>query len=176
MKKFCISSAIILIIFLSAAALYKTEDVHVDNSEYLRIHIRANSNDEIDQSIKMEVKDLVVDYMTTIVLNSQTKDELVENLNSAIPSINGLIDGFLLQKGFNYKAQTQINNEFFPTRFYDRLTLQEGYYDAVIINLGSGKGDNWWCVVYPPLCFTEQRNVTYRSLIVDYINRFFDRS
>ena len=176
MKKFCISIAIILIICLSAAALAQTERAPASNAEYLRIHIRANSNSAADQSVKMEIKELVVAYMTDIVLNSSTKTELVKNIDSAIPSINGLIDGFLAQRGFSYGAETVINNELFPTRVYDDLTLNEGYYDAVIVRLGKAEGDNWWCVVFPPLCFTEQKNVRYRSLIAEYINRFFDRS
>ena len=174
MKKFCISLAIILIICLSAAALSDTGEAKPDKKEYLRIHVRANSNDFIDQSIKMEVKDLAVNYLTEIVLKSGSKAELVGAIERAIPSINGLIDGFLAQKGFDYRAQTVINNEYFPTRFYNELTLEEGFYDAVIIKLGKAEGDNWWCVVYPPLCFTEQSNVKYRSLILEYIDRFFN--
>ena len=175
MKKFCISLAIILIICVSAAALKGTGEKKTLSEEYLRIHIRANSNDEKDQSVKMEIKDLVVGYMTEIVLKSRDKSELVENIKKAIPSINGLIDGFLSNKGFDYKAQTQINNEYFPTRFYRDEALYEGYYDAVIIKLGKAEGDNWWCVVYPPLCFTEQKKVEYRSLIAEYINRIKEK-
>lgn len=174
MKKICISLAIILIICLSAAAFSKTGGGPISKKEYLRIHVRANSNDIIDQSIKMEVKDIAVSYLTGIVLNSRSKEELIEKIENAIPSINGLIDGFLAQRGFDYRAQTIINNEYFPTRYYNELTLEEGFYDAVIIKLGKAEGDNWWCVVYPPLCFTEQKNVEYRSLILEYIDRFFN--
>ena len=175
MKKFCISLAIILIICVSAAALSGTGKDKARNEEYLRIHIRANSNDEKDQSVKMLIKELVVDYMTDLVLSAKDKSDLIVKIKNAVPSINALIDGFLEEKGFNYKAQTIINNEFFPTRFYKDLTLTEGFYDAVIIKLGKAEGDNWWCVVYPPLCFTEQKNVRYRSLIAEYINRIKEK-
>ena len=170
MKKTCISIALILIIALSAIMLAGKGG---GNERYLRIHIRADSNDARDQSIKMQVKEIVVEYLTETVLKSRSKEELVKNIEDEIPAINGLIDGFLAKNGFDYKASTRINEEYFPLRVYGDTTLDEGYYDAVIIELGSGKGDNWWCVVYPPLCFTDQKNVRYRSLIYEYVKKYF---
>ena len=85
-------------------------------------------------------------------------------------AVKRLIDGFLIKKGFNYRSRVEIRNEKFPTRVYEDLTLEAGYYDALIIELGEGKGDNWWCVVYPPLCFTGGENVKYRSKIYELIN------
>ena len=65
-------------------------------------------------------------------------------------------------EGFSYTAHAKINNEYFPLRTYENnnqtLTLKEGYYDALILELGSGSGNNWWCVVYPAFCFTETKN------------------
>ena len=175
MKKVCISLGLILIICLSAAAFYGSDASAVNGGEeYLRIHIRANSNSDADQSVKREIKELVVSYLTDIVLSSGSKDELVEKIENNKNAINGLIDGFLSQKGFDYGAQTTVRNEKFPTRCYNDLTLEEGYYDAVVIELGSGRGDNWWCVVYPPLCFTRQGDVRARSLIYEYLERFFN--
>ena len=144
--------------------------------EYLRIHVRANSNSAEDQAVKYEIKDLVVSYLTNIVLASGSKEELVKNIENSKSAINALIDGYLKQRGFGYTAKTEINNELFPTRTYEDLTLESGYYDAVIIKLGAAEGDNWWCVVYPPLCFTEQRDVRYKSLIYEYIQRFFGKN
>ena len=63
-------------------------------------------------------------------------------------------------------------NEKFPTRVYGEFTLESGYYDAVIVELGEAKGDNWWCVVYPTLCFTGGENVKYSSLILKVIEEF----
>lgn len=171
MKKVFISLALILAICLTA---WFFKDGKTENDQYLRIHIRANSNSEADQSVKYEIKELVVSYMSEIVLSSRTKEELEEKIENSKTSINALIDGFLSEKGFDYKAQTEINNEYFPTRCYNDLTLDAGYYDAVIIKLGEGFGDNWWCVVYPPLCFTGQSDIKMRSLIAEYLKEFFD--
>ncbi|MDE7301218.1 MAG: stage II sporulation protein R, partial [Clostridia bacterium] len=69
-----------------------------------------------------------------------------------------------------------IREEKFPTRVYGDLTLDEGVYDALIVELGTGTGDNWWCVIYPPLCFTAANSdVEYRSIIYDIINKFFNK-
>ena len=173
MKKFSISVAMILVICLAAFLLGEKKP---ENNEYLRIHIRANSNSTADQSVKYEIKDIVVSYITQIVLSSSEKAEVVEKIEKSKPAINALIDEFLREKGFDYKADTVIKNELFPTRTYEGLTLEKGYYDAVIINLGEGAGDNWWCVVYPPLCFTESGDVKMRSLVYEYLKKFFEKN
>ena len=170
MKKACISFfGILIIIALIVFSAGKGEQKA--DTEYLRIHIRANSNDEKDQSVKYEIKDMVVAYFTPLVENVTTKAEAERIFESEKSNVNALIDGFLIKKGFDYKANTVIRNELFPTRVYEDVTLTSGYYDAVIIELGEAKGDNWWCVVYPPLCFTQEK-VTYRSYIIDFINGF----
>ena len=93
-----------------------------------------------------------------------------QNLNN----IEKVADNALKQNGANYSSQAIVKNEKFPTRVYGELTLQTGYYDALIINLGSGSGENWWCVVYPPLCFVESNaNYVYKSKIYQIINDFF---
>lgn len=166
MKKLCITFGLILIIVLTAILLQGSGE----KTEYLRIHIRANSNAQMDQEIKYKVKDLVVTYLTPIIENARTKNEAIDKIKNAESAVNGLIDRFLYENGFNYKSDIKVKKENFPTRVYDDLVLEAGTYDAVIINLGSGSGDNWWCVVYPPLCFTEGE-VTYRSLIADFLSK-----
>ncbi len=138
---------------------------------YLRIHIRANSNSSQDQSIKYEVKNLCVEYLSEYVKNCKSKEDVVEMLNNHIPTLKGVIDGFLSENGFNYTSNLVINNEFFPTRTYDNLTLEADYYDALIVNLGSGTGNNWWCVIYPPLCFNTNQNVVYKSKIKELLSK-----
>ena len=80
----------------------------------------------------------------------------------------------LKKNGKNYVCTAQIKTEEFPTRVYEDLTLERGFYDALILNLGSGKGDNWWCVVYPPLCFVgEGTGYVYKSKLLAIINSFY---
>ena len=142
------------------------------NNEYLRIHIRANSNSEMDQAIKYEVKDKIVDFMIPLLANCPTKEQSIQTITQNLANIEVVAENVLLQHGFTYKATANINQEAFPTRSYGDLTLESGFYDALIINLGSGTGDNWWCVVYPPLCFVNggaSVNI-FRSRILEIIN------
>ena len=146
-----------------------------EKQSYLRIHIRANSNLEKDQTIKYLVKDKVVEYITPIVAGSKTKNDLKSKLINSKKNIEKYVCGVLEREGFSYGCSMKINNEFFPARNYGELTLEADYYDALILNLGSGVGDNWWCVVYPPLCFVNQNNsnsVVYKSKLVEIIKKF----
>ncbi len=130
--------------------------------EYLRIHIRANSNSEIDQAVKYIVKDAVVEALIPILSEIHTKDEAVKAMEDNFNYIESVANAVLKEEGFSYTAHAKINNEYFPLRTYENkngnLTLKEGYYDALILELGSGSGNNWWCVVYPAFCFTETKN------------------
>ncbi len=162
---------IILIIFFAGAFLFGGCSFNQDNQSYLRIHIRANSNSEQDQSIKYEVKNLCVEYLSEYVKECKSKDEVVTMLNKQIPQLEDVIDEFLEEKNFKYKSNIQINNEFFPTRTYDDLTLDADYYDALIVNLGSGTGNNWWCVIYPPLCFSSNNSIVYKSKIMELLKK-----
>ena len=169
MKKLCISFLLGVIILLSALFI----SCGATKTEYLRIHVRANSNAEVDQSIKYEIKDLVVDYFTPLLKNCNTKQESISVINRHITSINRLIDDFLLKKGYKYRSRVALKAESFPTRVYDGVVLEAGVYDALIITLGEGVGDNWWCVVYPPLCFSGEK-VEYRSVISEFFKRVFN--
>jgi stage II sporulation protein R len=139
----------------------------------LRIHVRANSNSEKDQNVKYEVKDEVVNFLTPYVAACYTKAQALETVSAILPRIEEVCNSKLSSCGYSYSARAKLCEEQFPTRVYGELTLEEGIYDALIIELGEGVGDNWWCVIYPPLCFTSSSApVQYRSLIVDIINTF----
>jgi len=165
---------VILLCVVCVGALFLPKGQDYD---YLRIHIRANSNTSLDQSVKYEIKDTLVDFLTPYLCNVKTKDEAIEIVESLTPSINAKCNKLLRQKGFSYTANVKVNNEYFPTRNYDDVTLESGYYDAVIVELGEAEGDNWWCVMYPPLCFVNKfennKQIKYKSKIVEWFNRIF---
>ena len=174
MKKFCIVFLTLAIIILSGIGLSLPESK--TETEYLRIHIRANSNTTVDQSVKYKVKEKVVEFLTPFIAVCDTKVKAEKMLYDNLENISRVATNTLKENGFNYLATAKVKNEKFPTRGYGRLTLESGFYDALIINLGSGEGDNWWCVVYPPLCFTgEGVRYEYRSKIKDVINDFFKK-
>ena len=172
MKGFCISFLLVLIIIVTAAACVVDTGSNV-HTEYLRIHIRADSNERQAQAVKYKVKDAVVEFLTPYIAECDTKDKAEKTIGNLLPEISAVADGVLKEEGFNYTATAKINTENFPTRSYGNFTLSEGYYDALIIELGSGKGDNWWCVVYPPLCFTGSgAGYVYKSKILEIIRKF----
>lgn len=164
-KLFGILSVIILI--LGIISFYPRQD-----TKYLRVHIKANSNLSCDQSIKYEVKDLVCDYLTPLFLDCQDIETAKNILDKNLSNIELILNSFLKSKGFTYSAIAKLNNEFFPTRVYDELILNDGYYDALIIYLGEGTGDNWWCVLYPPMCLQKNtKNIEYKSRLLKIIKQ-----
>ena len=128
------------------------------------------SNSEEDQNVKYLVKDVLVEYMSPLLESAKSKEEVIAIINNNEDNIVNLINSVLIQNGFNYGCSVDIDNEYFPTRVYDNKTLIADYYDAFIVNLGSGAGNNWWCVMYPNLCFNEPENVVYKSKIKEIIN------
>lgn len=178
MKNFGITFFAIIIIIATvvfAAAMPAGEaNGDVQNCEYLRIHVRANSNSEQDQQVKYKVKDAVVEFITPYAAECGDKQTAMRVIGGLTDEIADVCDSVLRQNGFDYGARAEVRRETFPTRVYGDLTLESGQYDALIVELGTGTGDNWWCVLYPPLCFTSATSdVTYRSLILDIIERFF---
>lgn len=174
MKKICITLLIITIIVIGAFAALESEPTH---AEYLRIHIRADSNEEEAQAVKYKVKDAVVKLLTPHIAECRTEEDAEKMLESLIPEIERTADGVLAVSGFSYRSKASVRREEFPTRVYENLTLEQGFYDALIIELGTGEGDNWWCVVYPPLCFTGgECGYVYKSKILEIIRDFKEKN
>ncbi len=143
-------------------------------NEYLRIHIRADSNEGEAQAVKYRVRDEVVEYLTPLVANYEGKEEAIAGLAAHLDEVAAVATETLQKQGFSYGATAELTVESFPTRVYGTYTLPAGEYSALILRLGEGKGDNWWCVVYPPLCFAAPtgQNVIYKSKIKEIIDRF----
>lgn len=147
------------------------------NADFLRIHIRADSNNPEDQSVKYVVKNAVVDYLSSYLCQAYSKRQAMKIVQEQLHNIKKVCDATLAEKGKTYRANVKLCEEQFPDRCYDGVTLQAGVYDALIIELGSGSGNNWWCVVYPPLCFVEgasngSSNVVYKSKLLEIIDEW----
>lgn len=173
MKKLFIVFGLILIIVVGALLIPKKEI----NYDYLRLHIRANSNSEIDQKVKYEIKDVMVEFLTPYLCNVASKENAIKIVNEYSSLLKSKCLNVLKQRGFNYSVNIKIANEYFPTRSYSNTTLESGYYDAVIVELGKSEGDNWWCVMYPPLCFVNknenQNHIKYKSIISEWFGKIF---
>lgn len=145
-------------------------------SNYLRIHIRANSNADVDQGVKYAVKESVVAFLTPKISAVNSVEDALCIVKSELSNIEKISDEVLAINGFSYTARARVCEENFPTRSYEDVTLEAGIYDALIIELGEGVGDNWWCVVYPPLCFvsrgdSEAGRVVYKSIVYETIRK-----
>lgn len=170
MKK--VVMATVLIVIASVFGFYFLSSNKSDTVEgYLRIHIRANSNNDSDQNVKYAVKENVSKLLTDLIIDCKTANEAMAIVNDNLKTIDNVAETVLKNSGFSYGAKARLTQEHFPTRSYDSLTLQDGVYDALIINLGEGNGDNWWCVVYPPLCFKNNNGKTEIKSIIDMIRK-----
>lgn len=160
-----IISAIALVLVLLFCPINSESSV-----QYLRIHIRANSNSYADQSVKYKVKDAVVEELIPLVSEIESFEEAKKVIEANFGFIEGVADRVLEENDFTYKTHAKIDNEYFPTRTYEDVTLEEGNYDALILELGSGEGNNWWCIVFPAFCFTKTKN----SDNIVYISRIWE--
>lgn len=141
-------------------------------TDAIRIRILANSNTIDDQNIKQEVKEEVEKYLYKLLKNVENPIEaekvIKENINSVKDIVRNIFgDDFNINFGLNY----------FPKKVYKGIEYNEGYYNSLVISLGKGLGDNWWCILFPPLCMLEGNeldDVEYRSLVSDMIKQYFD--
>lgn len=123
--------------------------------EVIRLHVLANSDSKKDQELKIKVKDGVVDMLENELEISHSKDEtrvmLIENLDKIEKKAQEIIQ----KNGYEYGVEAKISYENFPTKEYADVSLPAGEYEALKINIGEAKGKNWWCVMFPPLCFVD---------------------
>lgn len=169
MKKVILILSTIILVLVMFVATNRNQS----EEKYLRVHIRANSNSSEDQAVKYQVRDAVVDALIPVLAEVETFEEAKEVVQDNFDLITSVANQVLEEKGFSYFASLRLDEENFPTRQYGDLTLESGLYDALIIDLGTGEGNNWWCLVYPAFCFTKSSNSTnceYISKIWEIIN------
>jgi len=128
--------------------------------------------------LKYLVKSKLIDFYTPYLANVKNKEDAVKIIKDNIDIATLLVNKSLSESGVSYGACIEIKEEHFPTRYYESFCLEEGLYDAIIVTLGEGAGDNWWCVVYPPLCFVNKKsedaqNIVYQSKFLEIIEKYF---
>jgi len=153
-------------------------DTAFNTDDFLRLHIRAHSNSHSDQLVKYEVKQAILDEFTPVFAFVTSREQAMTVLHNNLRRFEQIADDVLSRGGKTYTSSVTLRSEFFPERSYNGHVLPSGMYDALVITLGAGLGDNWWCVVYPPLCFLDnniggERGVIYRSRLQEIIRRHF---
>jgi stage II sporulation protein R len=178
MKKriFAYILTVVLAILAVSAAVVVLVACHSDGDDYLRLHIRADGNGAAEQAVKLEVRDAVVAYLTPLAKEASNKRQMERLVSAHLDDVTQIANDVLCQNGYTYTARAYLSYEKFPEKTYGDLTLAEGYYDAIVIELGSGEGDNWWCVAFPPLCFVASEDVegdavVYRSVIAEWFSK-----
>jgi len=143
--------------------------------EALRIRVIANSNSTYDQEIKNIVKDNIQLKLYNLLKKTKGIDEARNIINSNLPNIDNEINNVLKSLNYNLDYDINFGLNYFPSKEYKGVTYDEGYYESLVITLGNGEGDNWWCVLFPPLCLLEantSEEVEYTSLVKELIEKY----
>lgn len=166
MKKFIVTVLILIFVFTFFSCKGENED-------FIRIHIRANSDGESDQEIKLVVRDVVVTFLTPLLKDAISVQEAEKIIRENVDVLDNKIELMLNKCGYEYGANIKIDREYFDDKSYGELTLKAGVYKAVIVSLGKGVGKNWWCVAYPPLCFSgeDYNKIKYKSYFYEIFSK-----
>lgn len=150
--------AVCLGLSVIGAVAYSEQTVKSLSDNLIRLHIIADSDQAIDQEVKLKVRDAVLDYLTGKLDLTNSTEESVTLLQAELPQIQEIAIKVLEENGHEGVAKAEYGAYVFPTKQYENIELPAGTYNALRITLGEGKGQNWWCVVFPPLCFADSQN------------------
>ena len=166
MKKIKIRLMILILSFISVISIMtvsingemkKIESMSVDYREKLiRFHVIANSDSDEDQNLKLKVRDAVIEYLQPKLMNSSSIEESEEIIKKEYVNLEKISKNIIEKNGYNYDVKVGIEYSNFPTKQYSNVVLPAGEYKALKIVIGSGQGKNWWCVMFPPLCFVDE--------------------
>lgn len=147
---------LLLILYILVSAISYTNAVCSDIQESVfRLHVIANSDSSEDQNLKYIVRDSVIEYINEISNNASSKDEVILIAQEHLSEIENIALQTIKDNGYNYPVKVSIGSFAFPSKKYGDITLPPGYYDALKIEIGEAAGQNWWCVMFPPLCFVD---------------------
>lgn len=145
---------LILFIFISALSYATEVSAHLQESVF-RLHVIANSDEDFDQNLKYMVRDKVIEYMQTICEEDFSKQDYIKLAENNIDNIKQVALNTVLENGYDYDINVSIGSFEFPTKTYGDVSFPAGFYDALRIEIGNASGQNWWCVMFPPLCFVD---------------------
>ncbi len=128
------------------------------NKKVIRFHVLANSDSNLDQGVKLKVKDNVIKYIHPLLKESSSLDESRKILNENKDEIINIANKTLKENGQDYVATAEMAKQQFPVKSYGNIVFPSGEYEAFRILLGKAEGKNWWCVMFPPLCFVDVKN------------------
>lgn len=143
-----------LFIFFSAYSYVTAVSSDISDSVF-RLHVIANSDSQEDQNLKYKVRDALLEYMNTLCSSEFSKEEAMNIAENHIDDFSNIAQDIATQNGYDYPINVSIGKYNFPTKEYGDVSLPAGNYDALRVEIGSASGHNWWCVMFPPLCFVD---------------------
>ncbi len=145
---------LISFIFISISSYAHTISQDLSNN-FFRLHIIANSDSTEDQNLKLKIRDNIIEYMNALSYDGLSKKSAIELTQNHLSEFQKIAESTISSSGYNYPVKLSIGNFYFPTKYYGNISLPAGYYDALKIEIGNASGQNWWCSLFPPLCFVD---------------------
>lgn len=167
----------ILMLLIVVSVYEKSNDSVKIPDSAIRFRILANSNSPRDQKIKEDIRDKMQKELYSLLQNSKSIDDSRKIINSNMSNFDEILKDSM--KDIEYSYSIDYGMHYFPSKTYKGITYDEGNYESLLVTLGSGKGDNWWCVLFPPLCLLEAeessdvKDVEYKSFIKEIIEKYF---
>ena len=143
--------------------------------EAIRLRVIPNSNDTYDQEVKIKVRDMIQEEMYDLLKDTKGIEEARERIVLNLPKIEDEVNSLLKNENYNLGYNVSFGSHYFPEKQYKGVTYDAGMYESLLITLGKGEGNNWWCVLFPPLCLIEAEESTeveYKSFIAELIEKF----
>ena len=176
MKKAIILFIGIILTYIVIGNVVASNDIIPDDA--IRIRVIANSNAEYDQKIKMKVKEEVQYDMYNLLKDTRDLTEARKIIQNNLNNLEETIDTTLQKENYNLPFTVNFGLNYFPEKEFKGIKYEEGYYESVVVTLGEGLGDNWWCVLFPPLCMIEvdendTTDVEYTTMVKTIIDKYF---
>lgn len=171
LKKIIVILGIISLLLI----LNSKEELIIIPNESIRIRIIANSNKAEDQTLKNKIKDDLSKEINALLKDTKSINEARNILKGNIPEIDITISSSLKKYSSNQTYKINYGMNYFPEKEFKGVIYKEGMYESLVVTLGEGKGNNWWCVLYPQLCMVESgSNVEYKSLVKEIIDKYIN--
>ncbi len=173
MKKLLIIISIILIFFTIDKNV--NADVIIPE-EAIRFRVLANSNNVYDQEVKLDVSMKVQEEIFSLLEEKNNIEDARNTLKNNLDKIENVVERVFKEKNYIQTFKVSYGNNYFPEKQYKGVTYNEGEYESLLITLGKGEGDNWWCVLFPPLCLIEAEEsdeVEYKFFVKELIDKYF---
>lgn len=158
-----LSILLISTLFFSGMYIYgEVKDIDKVSKGYkdklIRFHVLANSDSDEDQELKLKVRDEIIKYLQPMLKQSKSLEQSEQIILSESENIKNIGENIIKENGYTYELEVKLEYNNFPAKQYSNIVLPAGEYKALRILIGEAKGKNWWCVMFPPLCFVDENN------------------